>query len=173
MVKWMYSFATLDRGFRCGWVFRFTAPPFPPPRKSPLYPLKKKLDGPQNGSGIRVVRNIFLPPGIESGRPAFIPSLYRLRSATFLLFTNVFIFICELTSIADCDCIEIYGPFVLIKPVTRMWFQSTGVYISTSSNHFYTGYISAWPSEIIMNTLLPNLISTPNFVSGGRSNQHW
>jgi hypothetical protein len=60
---------------------------FTPQRKSPQYPLRRRLGGPQNRSGQRGEEKILTLPRLELrplGRPARSQSLYRLNRLAFL-----------------------------------------------------------------------------------------
>jgi hypothetical protein len=79
MGEWRYSSTILDLSTKWRWVVSFTPRPLYPRGNRPQYPLNRRLGEPQSRSGRCAIEKNFLPVlGIEPGRPACIPSLYRL-----------------------------------------------------------------------------------------------
>jgi hypothetical protein len=71
-----------DLGTRWSWVFSFTPQPLWPQGKGPLYPLDRRLGGPQSGSGRREKEIILDSTGTETpipDRPVRSQSLYPIR----------------------------------------------------------------------------------------------
>jgi hypothetical protein len=59
----------LDLGTSWRWVISFTPRPLYPRRKSPWYPLDRRLDGPQSRSGWHGQENILDPTGTRTATP--------------------------------------------------------------------------------------------------------
>jgi hypothetical protein len=80
----------LDLGTSWRWVVSFTHRPLYLRGKSPLYPLDRRLDGPQSRSGRRGEDTNLAPTGTRTptpGRASRIQSLYRLRYPGSLVFS--------------------------------------------------------------------------------------
>jgi hypothetical protein len=75
-VEWRYSSTSLDLGSTWRWVVRFTPLPIYPRWKSPLYPLDRRLSGPQSRSRHCGEEKILALVGIEPRSST--PSLYQL-----------------------------------------------------------------------------------------------
>jgi hypothetical protein len=82
MGEWMYRSHFLDLGTSWQWAVSFMSRPLYPRGKSPLYPLDRRLGGPQHRSGRHGEVKILATIGTRTrpfGHPAHSQSLYRLR----------------------------------------------------------------------------------------------
>jgi hypothetical protein len=78
MGEWRYNSTILDLSTGWRWLVSFTPRALYSRGKSPLYPLYRRLGGPQSRSGhCGVEKNLLQLPGIEPCRPVRSPSLYQ------------------------------------------------------------------------------------------------
>jgi hypothetical protein len=133
----------LDLGTSWRWVVSFKLRPLCSRRKSPRYPLDRRLGGPQSRSGRRGEEKILTLPGLELrtlSRPARSQSLYWLRYPGFVYRTeDIIISFCNLITIQSDSKILSGFPWAINgKPDNNL--ESPCTFLISLPHDKYFGY---------------------------------
>jgi hypothetical protein len=129
MTEWRQSSAILNPGTSRMWVVSFTPLPLYPRRKSPRYPLDRRLGGPQNQCENCGEENKFSPAEIpKASGPARSPSLYWLSYPGFWKITGIF-----------CNFVE-YNFKTIRSFICGSWNPCTSFIVGLSKFYFKFQY---------------------------------